>query len=403
MRLLVFIFCIFLYIINLTSFSFAQNPRSLVPGSGFLAVGDIPPAIFGLTSNNIIGILILFIALMTAIFVAIMVKHKKDHQAAIDHANKAVKRANQAIRNAQKASAEWQGQSHGQNNLIDKGFDKQIEQTDHQISQLVNTKLAEINERTQKDLKQIEVTAARAYEISQLWSEALHAQSHKDHAVAHEKYQRITEANPSDQEAYNNWGNVFGCQASEKMQAEEVDQAEALFNQACKRYKKAVEIKKDYHEAYYNWGLVLAGQAMAKVLRRQLIEADLIFDEAYKKYDKATDIKLDYCQAYYNWGTALYSQAHLRIQLERQADAGLLLQKARTQFLTVEKLQAGAAAYNLACLETLVAKDGEKCRYWLEKAEQSGNLPTRQQAMKEPALAAFRDEDWFQELVWSGD
>ena len=79
-----------------------------------------------------------------------------------------------------------------------------------------------------------------------------------------------------------------------------------------------------------------------------------------------------------------------------------LLRQAEQYATEAEEKKAGVGAYNLACVWAR-GGDEQKCRQWLERSQEYGKLPSREEMMKDKDLASVRDTAWFKELLDSVD
>ena len=109
------------------------------------------------------------------------------------------------------------------------------------------------------------------------------------------KYLKV---NPTDAEAYYNWGTALSKLADLKKD-------EALYRESFEKYALAVKYKVDKHEAYHNWGLALSHLA-------DLNKDEPLYKESFEKYALAVKYKVDKHEAYNNWGVALSKLAHLK-------------------------------------------------------------------------------------------
>jgi tetratricopeptide (TPR) repeat protein len=166
---------------------------------------------------------------------------------------------------------------------------------------------------------------------------------------------------------------------------------EDLYRQAFDKYRKATEIKPDDENAWNNWGVALC--KLADIA--EPAEKEDLYRQATGKYERATEIKPDNELALCGWGLALLELAARKSGDEREK----LLDDAIAKFEQAERIRPGIAVYNLGCAYGLL-EDKEKCRKWLEKAEQLGKLPTKEKADNDPSFVNVRNEDWFKQLNW---
>ncbi len=209
-------------------------------------------------------------------------------------------------------------------------------------------------------------------------------------AQAEEKYAAALEIEPDKHEALNNWGSALAMQA-ERQQGEKADQ---LLAQAAGKLAAALEIKPDAHKVLNNWGGLLQLQAK----RQQGEKADQLFAQAEEKYAAALEIKPDAHEALNNWGGVLLVQSACKTGVEAER----LRKEAEKRLLEAEKIAAGSAAYNLACVAALRGNT-HACREWLEAAIKHDSLPSRAHLESDSDLDSVHNEAWFQEILSSAD
>jgi hypothetical protein len=73
---------------------------------------------------------------------------------------------------------------------------------------------------------------------------------------------------------------------------------------------------------------------------------------------------------------------------------------AKRQFEKANSIQAGVAAFNLACVHG-VRGDNEHCLEALQTAKEKGNLPEDADILADPDLAKIKNQDWFQDFMAS--
>ncbi len=129
-------------------------------------------------------------------------------------------------------------------------------------------------------------------EADKLWDEAC------------KKYDAALKIKPDMHEALYNWGNTL----SEKAKTRKGKEADKLWDNACEKYKAALKIKPDMHKILNNWGLALYNKSET----RKTEEADKLWEEACEKYKAALKIKPDTYKALINWGNALSEKAKTR-------------------------------------------------------------------------------------------
>jgi hypothetical protein len=123
--------------------------------------------------------------------------------------------------------------------------------------------------------------------------------------------------------------------------------------------------------------------------------ADELFKSACATYGEALALDPDMAEALVGLGRARLALAG---RTAGRAARENLLRLARRALLRAEQLQAGVAAYDLACV---CARDGdiEGCRSWLEKSKADLQLPPAGELYADPDLAAVRGEPWLEKLI----
>jgi len=202
-----------------------------------------------------------------------------------------------------------------------------------------------------------------------------------------ERYAEAVRIKPDKHEALYNWGNALAAWARTKIGEE----ADGLWRKACERFAEAVRVKPDKHEALHNWGIALAARARKKSGE----EADGLWREACERYAEAVRIKPDDPKTLDSWATALGNRAALSAVPEVRMQ---LLAEAEEKCRRAEEIQPGYGSYNRACIYG-IRGDAENCRRCLLRAREFGDLPSRDDLLSDPDLAAFRSEPWFLEIV----
>ena len=205
-------------------------------------------------------------------------------------------------------------------------------------------------------------------------------------ALAGEKYAAALAIKPDDHEALYNWGNAFLVQARTKRD----EAVEALCTAAGEKYAAALAIKPDKHEALNNWGNALLARATAKSGEA----ADTLFTLAGEKYAAALVIKPDSHEVLNNWGFLYVAASAQKSGLEVER----MLKEAEGKLLAAEEIKNGSGAYILACLSARRGNAGA-CQSWLRRAKDHGRLPDKELLLRDPDLAAVRDEAWFQAFL----
>ncbi len=120
-------------------------------------------------------------------------------------------------------------------------------------------------------------------------------------------------------------------------------------------------------------------------------EADEFFKAAGAAYTEALQLNPDMAETRVGLGCARLALASRTLDAAKRDG---LLRQARETLLAAERLDAKAAAYNLACAEAL-AGDVAQCRFWLERCKATLHLPPVEQLRADPDLASVRGEPWF--------
>jgi tetratricopeptide (TPR) repeat protein/NAD-dependent SIR2 family protein deacetylase len=208
---------------------------------------------------------------------------------------------------------------------------------------------------------------SRLAELKQ--DEALYAQSF-------EKYAAAVAIQPDDHEALYNWGTALSDLARLKQDA-------GLFAQGFEKYAAAVAIKPDFPEALNNWGSALSALA-------ELKKDEGLYAQSFEKYAAALAIKPDQHEALNNWGNALCSLWHVT----KNDD---LLSMALEKHVEAEAI-SGRPSYNLACCHALVGHE-DTARQKLMDCREAGTLPDKAHLTVDPDWEAYREKDWFKDLL----
>ena len=199
-------------------------------------------------------------------------------------------------------------------------------------------------------------------------------ESHYTQAFA--KYEAALAIKPDMYQALFNWGNALSELATLK-------QDEGLYAQAFAKYETALTIKPDKYEALCNWGNALGELAALK-------QDETIFAKAFAKYEAALAIKPDLHEPLHNWGgdlLKLYS-------IVRDKD---LLIHAERRLQQAEKL-SGQTSYNLARVYALLDEE-EACKRQLLAYSRDHTHANAMRLLADEDLSAYRDRDWFKELI----
>ncbi|MBI5937971.1 MAG: hypothetical protein HY850_09005 [Betaproteobacteria bacterium] len=273
-----------------------------------------------------------------------------------------------------------------QSQAIQAAVDKAKADSDSIEERLKNIQIQDKSPEQLRDLA-AEARAADHTPISKLLTKAFEYAETEQWAESAVRWRSLTDLEPESASHWFNLGYVLLEQADA-----DVANKPGLIQQACMAYAEAVRIKPDKHEAYHNWGAALA--AWARSLEGEARQAK--FAEACDKYAEAVRIKPDMHKTYNNWGAALAAWAR---SLEGEAKAAKL-REVKNVLMQAEALQAGAGAYNLACVAALFGQPDE-AREWLNKARQAGTLAASdcEHLQTDSDLDSLRGLPWFTEYL----
>jgi len=139
-------------------------------------------------------------------------------------------------------------------------------------------------------------------------------------------------------------------------------------------------------DTLYNWGFALLHQAKTKTEA----EASSILLDAISKFSFCLLINPDYLGAAINGGVAYMDLARLTAV---KADDSLY-DMAKKYFENANRIQAGTASYNLACIFAL-RDDQNACQAALENARNFAVLPSIDEILNDPDLANMTEKAWF--------
>ncbi len=139
-------------------------------------------------------------------------------------------------------------------------------------------------------------------------------------------------------------------------------------------------------DTLYNWGFALLHQAKTKTEA----EASGILLDAISKFSFCLLINPDYLGAAINGGVAYMDLARLTAV---KADDSLY-DMAKKYFENANRIQAGTASYNLACIFAL-RDDQNACQAALENARNFAVLPSIDEILNDPDLANMTEKAWF--------
>lgn len=142
----------------------------------------------------------------------------------------------------------------------------------------------------------------------------------------------------------------------------------------------------------YHWGVTLLHQAKSKTPP----ESINIYRNAIAKFSFCMTLDPNYLAAAMDAGVACMDLARAR----GVPATDELYEMAKRQFEKANSIQAGVAAFNLACVFG-VRGDNENCLEALITAKEKGNLPDDADILADPDLANVINQDWFKEFMAS--
>ena len=209
----------------------------------------------------------------------------------------------------------------------------------------------------------------------------------KNFQSACKQYELAHIAEPKDFDALKFWALSLRGLAQNKRE-KDPDQCYKL---AYEKFEKACLLAEKNHDGYYHWGRTLFQQAKKKdpaQARALLRESCGIFERAAKQQKNRPDIHND-------WGVSLLALANLT---ENETEKQHLLSEAQSKCFDAEKLKAGFASYNLACIASL-SGDPDNCRRYLETAREQFKIPSPGHLANDPDFKNVRNTDWFKALT----
>ena len=142
--------------------------------------------------------------------------------------------------------------------------------------------------------------------------------------------------------------------------------------------------------ALYHWGVALLHQAKGKTPP----ESINIFRNAIAKFSFCMTIDPSYLAAAIDAGVACMDLARARgVTITDE-----LYEMAKRQFEKANSIQAGVAAYNLACIYGL-RNENESCLEALKTAKEHGSLPDKEDIMNDPDMAQVVKQKWFKDFM----
>jgi len=144
--------------------------------------------------------------------------------------------------------------------------------------------------------------------------------------------------------------------------------------------------------ALYHWGVTLLHQAKCKTPP----ESINIYRNAIAKFSFCMTIDPNYLAAAIDAGVACMDLGRAR----GVPYSDELYEMAKRQFEKANSIQAGVAAFNLACVHG-VRGNNEGCLEALKLAKEKGNLPEDTEIMADPDLANMVGQSWFNDFMAS--
>jgi Plant specific mitochondrial import receptor subunit TOM20 len=162
--------------------------------------------------------------------------------------------------------------------------------------------------------------------------------------------------------------------------------ADQLFKEVYQDYADVLTGDSLRAAALYHWGVALLHQAKMK----SAPESINIYRNAIAKFSFCMTIEPSYLAAAIDAGVAC-------MDLARARGVGIgdeLYEMAKRQFEKANSIQAGTAAYNLACIYGLRG-DNEACLAELKMAKDKGSLPDKADIFSDADMASVIKEKWF--------
>jgi len=168
------------------------------------------------------------------------------------------------------------------------------------------------------------------------------------------------------------------------------EQADELFREAYRNYSATLRSDPNTADALNNWGSALFFQGLTKTGE----EAVRLFRTAGEKFSACLIIDPDIPSAAIDWGVALMEEA----RASGFPPSHSLYDQAREKFFLAEKIQAGSASYNLACIHSL-RNEHDECLKYLNAAREYGNLPEPDQIGMDSDLGNVSNTPWFRAFL----
>lgn len=183
-----------------------------------------------------------------------------------------------------------------------------------------------------------------------------------------------------------------GIRQTTQARKNEGAKADQLFKSAYQGYAEVLHDDPLRAAALYHWGFTLLHQAKTK----SGDEAIKLYEECIAKFSFCMIIDPNYMGAAIDCGVAY-------MELARLKGASLndeLYEMAGKHFEKANSIQAGTAAYNLACIYGLRGEN-EACLKALENSRDRGSLPDAQDILNDPDLDGVKNQGWFLEFMES--
>ncbi len=179
---------------------------------------------------------------------------------------------------------------------------------------------------------------------------------------------------------------------ADKARNNEGSVADQLFKEAYQEYADVLTGDSLRAAALYQWGVTLLRQAKSKAPS----ESINIYRNAIAKFSFCMTIDPNYLAAAIDAGVACMDLARAR----EVPPSDELYEMAKRQFDKANSIQAGVAAFNLACVYG-VRGNNESCLEALKTAKEKGNLPIDADILSDPDLAGMKGKAWFKEFMSS--
>jgi len=167
---------------------------------------------------------------------------------------------------------------------------------------------------------------------------------------------------------------------------------EGLFKAAYLGYAEILQDDALRAETLYHWGFALFHQANTKTGAA----AAELYQDAIEKFAFCMLINPNYLAAAINSGVAYMDLARLN---QAKADDRLYL-LAKNQFEKANAIQAGTAAYNLACIYAMQGNT-DACLAELEDARIKVTLPIINDILNDPDMSTVKNQTWFNVFIES--